>query len=164
MLTASNQAWIFLSTVYAGFLIGFLYDCCRMIRKMIRAGVVVTGILDLLFWSIIGMLSYLVVFYVNDGNVRLYTIAGFFIGWILYALTLSPFIMKALDWIYRTLAKLINWTVNVILWPFSMLGKAALRSLKWLKERIKQGEPKVRNKIRSFIRKTVKKQGNKKEF
>ena len=49
MLTASNQAWIFLSTVYAGFLIGFLYDCCRMIRKMIRAGVVVTGILDLLF-------------------------------------------------------------------------------------------------------------------
>ena len=39
MLSTSDQAYVFLSTVYAGFIIGFFYDCCRIIRKMIRAGV-----------------------------------------------------------------------------------------------------------------------------
>ena len=115
MLSTSNQAYVFLSTVYAGFIIGFFYDCCRMVRKMIRAGVFVTGILDLLFWSVIGALSFLVVFYVNDGEVRLYTIAGFSIGWIFYALTLSPLIMKLLNWIYRTVARMIQWFVDLVL-------------------------------------------------
>ena len=43
---------------------------------MIHAGVFVTGVLDLLFWSMIGMLSFLVIFYVNNGDV------GFIPFWV----------------------------------------------------------------------------------
>ena len=157
MLTTSNQAYIFLSTVYAGLIIGFLYDCCRMIRKMIRAGVAVTGILDLLFWSIIGVLSFLVLYYVNDGNVRIYTLLGFGVGWILYLLSLSRLIMKTLNWIYDTLAKLIQWLVKIILWPFKKLWKSFAKPFKWVKRgagKLKRGISKI---FQNFLKKTNKK-------
>lgn len=164
MFSTSNQAYVFLFTVYAGFIIGFFYDCCRMVRKMIRAGVFVTGVLDLLFWSMIGTLSFLVILYVNDGNVRLYTILGFVIGWILYILTLSPFVMKALNWIYRALAAIIHWLVTIILWPFRMFWKAIIKPLAWLKRSWSRWRAAVRKKFQSYRKKTVKKQEHEKGF
>ena len=134
MFSTSNQAYVFLSTVYAGFIIGFIYDCYRMVRKITKPGIWVTGIMDLLFWIIMGALSFLVIFYVNDGEVRIYTIAGFVIGWALYVLTLSAFIMKALTWSYAILARMIRWLVNLILWPFRLLGKAFGYPIRWLKK------------------------------
>lgn len=133
MFSTSNQAYVFLSTVYAGFIIGFIYDCCRMVRKITKPGIWLTGVMDLLFWIVMGLLSFLVLFYVNDGEVRIYTIAGFGIGWALYALTLSPYIMKALTWIYRMLAKLINWVTNLLLWPFRMLKKVSVHLIRRIK-------------------------------
>ena len=164
MLSTSNQAYVFLFTVYAGFIIGFLYDCCRMVRKMIHAGVFVTGVLDLLFWSMIGMLSFLVIFYVNNGDVRLYTILGFVIGWILYILTLSPFVMKALNWIYRALAAMIQWLVKILLWPFRMLWKAVSRPLAFIKRNWNRWWTERRRKFLSCLKKTVKKGEDEKEF
>lgn len=158
MLSTSNQAYVFLSTMYAGFIIGFLYDCCRIIRKMIRAGAFVTGILDLLFWSVIGTLSFLVVFYVNDGDVRFFTIIGFVIGWVLYVLTLSPFIMKGLNWIYQTLARVINWLVKIFLWPLQMLWKAVSLPIGGIKKIWNKFRGVIRKKIQSFHEKTIKKQ------
>lgn len=159
MLTTSNQAYIFLSTVYAGLIIGFLYDCCRMIRKMIRAGVAVTGILDLLFWSIIGVLSFLVLYYVNDGNVRIYTLLGFVVGWILYLLSLSRFVMKTLNWIYDTLAKLIHWLVKIILWPFKKLWRALAKPFGW----VKHGLGKLKRSISKIFQKFLKNANKKSE-
>jgi spore cortex biosynthesis protein YabQ len=157
MLSTSNQAYVFLSTMYAGFIIGFLYDCCRIIRRMIRAGVFVTGILDLLFWSVIGTLSFLVVFYVNDGDVRFFTIVGFVIGWILYVFTLSPFIMKGLTWIYQTLAKIIHWLIKIVLWPFQMLWKAARVPISGIKKLWHKLKSKISSKIHSIFKKSIKK-------
>lgn len=157
MLSTSNQAYIFLSTVYAGLIIGFLYDCCRMIRKMIRAGVAVTGILDLLFWSIIGVLSFLVLYYVNDGNVRIYTLLGFAVGWILYLLSLSRIVMKSLNWVYDTLAKLIQWFVKIILWPFKKLCRALIKPFGWIKRGVGKLKRSINKIFQNFLKKLNKK-------
>jgi spore cortex biosynthesis protein YabQ len=156
MLSTSDQAYVFLSTVYAGFIIGFFYDCCRIIRKMIRAGVFVTGILDFLFWSVIGALSFLIIFYVNDGDVRFFTSAGFMIGWVLYLLALSRYIMMALNWIYQALAKVIHWLVSIALWPFRMLWKAAALPAAGLKKACGKLRMGIRIKIRSLCKKQPK--------
>jgi len=156
MLSTSNQAYVFLSTVYAGFIIGFFYDCCRIVRKMIKAGVIVTGILDLVFWSMMGMLSFLVIFYVNDGDVRLYNIAGFAIGWILYILALSPFVMKALNWIYKTLARAFNWLMKILLWPFHMLLRGMAFLFRRLKAILSPFLVRLKSKIKSIFKKSAK--------
>jgi len=159
MLSVSDQAYVFLTTVYAGFIIGFFYDCCRVIRIMIKAGVFVTALLDLLFWIIIGTLSFLVVFYVNDGNVRFFTIMGFVIGWVLYFLYMSRFVMKALLWLYEILAKAISWLTDIMLWPIRRLWAGALRLLPVLKKAWGRFTSVAGSKIRSIGKKTGKNAG-----
>ncbi|MGI6538097.1 MAG: spore cortex biosynthesis protein YabQ [Caldicoprobacterales bacterium] len=159
MLSTSHQAYVFLSTVYAGFIIGFLYDCCRMVRKMIRAGKIITGLLDLLFWAVIGLFSFLLLFYINNGTVRFYTIFGFVIGWILYIVILSSFVMKILNWIYETLAKIIKWIMRILLWPFRMLYRFCLPVFKWAENLFKKAREDVRRKFLNCRKETIKIEG-----
>jgi spore cortex biosynthesis protein YabQ len=163
MFSTSNQAYVFLATVYAGFIIGFIYDCCRMIRKITKPGIFLTGIMDLLFWIVIGALSFLVIFYVNDGEVRIYTIAGFAIGWALYVLTLSPYIMKALTWIYTTLARMLRWLMNLILWPFRLLKKALGYPVRWMKKGFSALIRKIKKLMAGITFKKRNKKGTQKE-
>lgn len=121
MPSTVNQAYVFLATVYAGFVIGFVYDLFRMIRQITRPGKLVTGLLDLVFWLLMALLSFLVVFKVNYGVIRLYTIAGLAIGWGLYAFVLSPFVFKLLIGIYKLVAGLCKWIARIIAWPFKKL-------------------------------------------
>ncbi len=121
MPSTVNQAYVFLATVYAGFVIGFVYDLFRMIRQITRPGKLVTGLLDLVFWLLMALLSFLVVFKVNYGVIRLYTIAGLAIGWGLYAFVLSPFVFKLLIGIYKLVAGLCKWIARIIGWPFKKL-------------------------------------------
>jgi spore cortex biosynthesis protein YabQ len=165
MFSTSNQAYVFLATVYAGFIIGFIYDCCRMIRKITKPGIWLTGVMDLLFWIVMGGLSFLVIFYVNDGEVRIYTIAGFAIGWALYVLTLSPYIMKALTWIYTTMARMIHWLVKVILWPFHIIWKALGYPGRWLKKVLSALFRGFRKRLAGFpLKKRNKNETRKEEF
>ena len=123
MLSTANQAYVFLSTVYAGFFIGLIYDFCRMFRRIFRTGRFITGLLDLLFWLVMGILSFLVIFHVNYGEVRIYTVIGFAVGWGLYALVLSPYVMKILDFVYKMAVRIAAAVLSVLVWPFKMLAK-----------------------------------------
>ncbi len=123
MLPTTNQAFVFLSTVYTGFAIGLIYDLYRMIRYIKRFGNIITGLMDLLFWIGVSAISFIVIFEVNDGEVRFYTIAGLAIGWALYALILSPYVMKILLFICNMIAKLIKFIVKIVTWPFRRLAR-----------------------------------------
>ncbi len=139
MLATSNQAYVFLSTVYAGFIIGFIYDCYRMVRKILKTGRFLTGLLDLSFWMLIGVLAYLVIFFVNDGEVRIYTIAGFAIGWALYALVLSLYVMRVMQFIYDTLVKVVVTIIHIVLWPFQKVIKFISPPLRFLHTCFRKG-------------------------
>ena len=54
---------------------------------------------------------------------------GFVIGWVLYVLSMSRFVMKALLWLYEILAKAISWLTDIMLWPIRRLWAGALRLL-----------------------------------
>lgn len=165
MFSTANQAYIFLSTVYAGFAIGFIYDLYRVVRRITKPGRIITALMDLLFWLVIGVLSFLVIFYVNDGDVRVYTIAGFAIGWALYALALSPVVMKVLIFVYTAIAKAISWIIGIILWPFRMLIKGIGYPVRWLRAMFLKLKEMARNRAAlRALKKRMKMEGHKEDF
>lgn len=147
MMSASNQALVFLSTVYAGFIIGFVYDLYRLIRRIAKPGYIITGILDLLFWIVIGAFSFIVLFKVNSGQVRPYNIAGLAIGWSLYALILSSYVMKALQFFSDIIGRTIRFIVHIIVLPFKWLAKPFLYLGRLMKGMVKPLNS-IINKIR----------------
>lgn len=121
VMYTANQVYVFMSTIYAGIIIGFLYDIYRMMRRITKPDYWVTGILDLSFWIIIAALSFITLFYVNDGEVRFYTYVGLGIGWVLYIFAFSTWVMKGMQWLYDGLLKIFRIFTKVLAWPVGFL-------------------------------------------
>jgi len=122
-MSTANQAYVFLATVYAGLMIGLMYDLYRMIRRIIKPGNWLTAILDLLFWLVVAVFSFFVLFIANDGEVRFYHFIGFASGWALYILALSQWVMALLTLVYRFLCKFFAVLFHLLTWPFKMIWK-----------------------------------------
>lgn len=105
VMTIQSQIYAFLVTVYGGFVLGFIYDVFKVIRRILKLRKVFSNIADIIFW-IIGTIVMLYFMYIsNYVEIRLYSFLGFAIGVLSYNLLLSQFITKALIKIYQFVAE-----------------------------------------------------------
>ena len=58
-LSTTNQAYIFLATVYLGLILGIIYDIYRAFRMVAKPGKWLVAILDLSFWILAAFISFL---------------------------------------------------------------------------------------------------------
>jgi len=89
MFETVGQAGVFLAMVYAGLIVGLLYDGARLARRLVSAGAVITGILDLLFWLAAGAVVSVALALRGEDAVRLYALGGCATGAALYLLGIS---------------------------------------------------------------------------
>jgi len=124
-LTTTNQAYIFLATVYVGLLLGLIYDIYRAFRMITKPGRLLLAVFDLLFWILAALFSFTMLFKVNGGEIRLYAFIGLALGWGLYTLAVGSIVVKFLVKVYEIIS-------NIILWPIRMIG----RGIKWIAKKI----------------------------
>ena len=89
MNTTSLQPLVFMMTIYAGLLSGLVYDFHRLLRKLINkkwATVLFDVFFILFFGSIIAAALYLS----SNGEIRLFSLLGIVLGFILYIAVISP--------------------------------------------------------------------------
>ncbi|MBO5478942.1 MAG: spore cortex biosynthesis protein YabQ [Clostridia bacterium] len=81
----NNQAYTFLVFIINGIIIGFLFDCFRILRKSFKTSDIITYIEDILFWIITGIVTlYFIFFYNNRRNTFLYFFRNYSRNLILY--------------------------------------------------------------------------------
>jgi len=135
ILSMSGQAWLFLGTVAAGFVIGFVYDIFRIARKTARHKPWLVQLEDVLYWTIASVLMFYFMLRQNHGEVRFFAIAGAAIGMVLYFHSLSPLIIKVSVTIINFIQKVILTIVRIILIPIRVLLsllKILVKPLQWL--------------------------------
>lgn len=98
---------LFLITAFLlGFLIGFLFDIYRRLRKTISPGPLVTFIGDLGFWVLVTIVTFSLLYKVNFAQVRGYLFLGLGIGLIIYFSFISRhviYIFVKLDMFFKKL-------------------------------------------------------------
>lgn len=114
-VSTSNQAYVFLATVYGGMILGIVYDISRAFRMIVKPGKWFVAILDLAFWAFATLLSFLMLYRVDSGELRLYTFIGLALGWGLYTLTVRDMIVKFLIKVYKILSYIIQWPIKTII-------------------------------------------------
>ena len=87
-----QQSYIFMATVYGGIITGVLYDVYRMLRRLLKAGRIVTALFDVLFVLCALAVVVAVLYTVNSGELRVYTFLGFVLGFFIYILGISYFL------------------------------------------------------------------------
>ncbi|MCL2565836.1 MAG: spore cortex biosynthesis protein YabQ [Defluviitaleaceae bacterium] len=121
ILSMSEQVYTFASLVAVGFIVGFFYDFIRLVRRFINHSALACNIEDGLYW----VLALLGVFYfmLNNfyGEIRFFSIMGFFIGMALYFLSISALVLGILGIIWAFSAKVIKTTIKIILYPIKVL-------------------------------------------
>jgi spore cortex biosynthesis protein YabQ len=89
MFETVGQAGVFLAMVYAGLLVGLMYDGLRLLRRLLLANAWVTALLDLIFWLGAGAVTAVALALRGEGALRLYALAGCASGAVLYLLGIS---------------------------------------------------------------------------
>jgi len=111
-MTVTRELIIFFYFILGGMMGGIFFDLLRITRRNRRIGDIVVYLEDIIFWLLLGA-GVIWLSYVTDaGQIRIYMIAGLFLGMIIYFLTLTKLIYKVLD-----------FTCRYLVWLFGLIFK-----------------------------------------
>ena len=117
----NNQATLFIIFTLNGFLIGFIFDFFRVLRKTFKTKDVITNIEDIIFLIITGIIIIYSMYRFCDGEIRLFMIFGITIGLIFYILSISKYVIKFSVFIIEILKKIVSYVFKILLFPFRSL-------------------------------------------
>lgn len=120
METLSAQLYAFGIVLLAGVSLGILFDVFRVLRGLLRPGLLSAPLLDLLFWALFTPLLVLYLLLANWGELRGYVIIGLLLGFFFYKLILSGMIIALLLWVIRWGGTVLNLLVTFLLWLVSL--------------------------------------------
>jgi len=132
ILSMSAQAWLFLTTVAMGFVIGFAYDVFRIVRKTVSHRHWVVQLEDIIYWVGVSLLMFYFMLHRNYGEVRFFSIAGAALGMIIYFYSLSLLVMKVSVAVIEFLKKVVLTAARILLGPVRLLLKILIPPGKWL--------------------------------
>lgn len=115
------QLYSFIIYIVSGIIIGIFFDIFRILRKSFKTSDILTYIEDILFWLCSAIFLLFVLFKLNNGEIRSYTIIGLLLGVLLYMLTISKYFIKLNVKILTFFKKIIGKIINIILIPIKVL-------------------------------------------
>ena len=90
-----------------GIIITFVYDNIRVLRRVIRHNTFFVSLEDLFFWIGVACSIFLLQHRENNGIFRWFSVAGAFLGMMVYKGTLSRFYIKNMTILLRKLLKML---------------------------------------------------------
>lgn len=119
--TLLMEIHVFLSTVYGGLISGFIYDIYRTIRYYSKPRKLVTYLGDLTFWTLTASIFFIILIKNNWGEIRGYTLLGFFMGILIYnkifSLFLYPICLKS----GKILKDILSGVFGILFYPVKLL-------------------------------------------
>ena len=130
-----------------GAAITMLYDCFRIVRRVVRHSNFWISMEDLLYWIVVSLGVFGILYYENDGVLRWFAVLGAAVGMVVYKGILGHFLVESLSelLIYgkKQLLRFGRWLfgpwrkIKFILTGKMHAGKLRLRSLiRLLKKRL----------------------------
>ena len=157
----NNQALLFLIFSLNGVIIGLIFDFFRILRKSFKTTNLVTYIQDILFWIFTGISIIFFMYNFSDGSIRLFIFIGLILGFLLYILTISKYIIKIFVFIIHIFKTIIKKFLSAVYIPImaikAFIHKTVIKHFYILFLKIPQIFTKLFNKVQS---KNVKKNVN----
>lgn len=126
MVLVSEQAITFLLTVFAGCIIGLVYDIIRIVRRVIPHRHWAINVEDFLFFIFCGVWFFYILFSDNYGEIRLFSFIGLLLGVVIYFCSLSPIIVRGGTFVMEKLLQVIWAILTVIIYPIRLLLRIIL--------------------------------------
>ena len=119
-IVISHQLYEIMLGVLVGLILGFVYDLFRFLRRFfenIKAYVLFTNFLDILFSMLVGSAYCIFIYYASNGRFRWFTAFAFVFGYSVYIVSASKLIRPVLFWIADGICNLLR----IIIIPFKRI-------------------------------------------
>ncbi len=122
----SMEVRFFLASVICGIILLIVYDVLRIFRRVIKHVWFFVAVEDLIFWLLSGIVIFRMMYEMNNGTIRGFSVLGMFLGMIVYNKSLSPFFVKGIASFFI----MINKGIGKVLFFLSKPLRIASRRLK----------------------------------
>lgn len=123
-ISLATQTRTFLLSLGIGFLSGIVYDTVRIIRLSFFKSKISVIISDIFFCLFTGILSFIFLITVNEGELRFYLLVGEILGFFVYYFSLGVVIFRFSQVIICFMKRLFKKIFSIIFKPiFSIYGK-----------------------------------------
>lgn len=130
-----EEAVFFGVSLLVGMGLVLVYDVFRILRRIVKHGTILIGVEDICFWILCTVTVFLLLYWENDGMLRLFAFVGILSGMGIYLAVFSRFVLRFFVWLLGGILKKIQKTGGVLLHPFAKTIKKILQFLKkWLKK------------------------------
>ena len=123
ILSMTEQVYTFLYVAGIGFAVGFFYDFLRLFRKFVKHSAALCNIQDAIYWMLVLILVFYFMLNRFYGEIRFFSVLGFFLGMILYFTTISRVVLNVLSLIWQFAAKVFSSIIKIITFPIKILIK-----------------------------------------
>lgn len=120
-LSLKTQTVAFLITVLSGLLYGMIYDILRIFRIAVRHKSIAVIIEDILYFTVIALLTFLLALAQSRGEIRLYHIIGETLGFVIYYLTLGEAVLAVADKIISAIRFILTLVNRILIRPILRL-------------------------------------------
>ncbi len=108
-----NQLISFVIYVAIGIILGVIFDFFRAFRKSIKHSNIATYIEDIIYVIIAFLIVVVALQIFSDGELRFYIFLGILIGFVIYFVLFSRYLLKAETFILKCLIKIIKYPINL---------------------------------------------------
>lgn len=127
----SKDTLFLLQAFGVGAAITFLYDCLRILRRVIPHKQFAVSLEDLFFWIFCAVQVFLWMYRVTNGGMRWFAVLGALVGMWLYKKLFSglfvTFVSKILTWVLGVLIKILRIFVKPFQWIRAKIKMAGSR-------------------------------------
>jgi len=101
MINTLDQFYVFLGAVYGGIIIGIWYDALRLLRILMDSKTWLSAVCDILFWVGAAFLYFVIMFDLDNAQIRIYPMVGSVIGFVVYLLGPSRIVVRGFSPVAR---------------------------------------------------------------
>lgn len=124
-----------------GVIILVIYDVLRIFRRVFPHSNVWIGIEDFFYWIAVSFFIFSILFRVNNGSVRWFSVIGIFLGMVLYNITLSPFLVKYISFVLKKVRSYVEKVLRFLFRPLKKMKKGLNRQWKNVRIELKKKRP-----------------------
>jgi len=151
-MPVSSELWIFLWSICGGIILGFVFDIFRIKRRIVKTGIILISIEDLLYWIFAALLLFLTLYLSNDGQIRGFSIIGSILGASFYLSAISPIVLKISVTVIDGIIKGVLFLAKIVSWPVKLL----IRLIKPVLLSTKRGMSDASGRCVSSVKKSTK--------
>lgn len=150
------EVQFFLTSIFYGIVLLLVYDCLRVLRRVVKHNALFVALEDIIFWIAASIVIFMMIYEKNNGTIRAYAILGMLLGMIIYNQLVSKILIKGITWLINKVVHLIGRVFSFLFRPFVFIGKKVGKRVHAVKGKISGAKNNIKRKSQKASKKSTK--------